>query len=95
METKEMLSEVLGYYKYKVDNNLCTMAEMQDALNAMECNMEIYGTVEDFAKYFGKSKDAVNGIIKRNVYEKPIRGLVLRSFHKFIKRVPDSWRVKR
>ena len=95
METKEMLSEVLGYYKYKVDNNLCTMAEMQDALNAMECNMEIYGTVEDFAKYFGKSKDAVNGIIKRNVYEKPIRGIVLRSFHKFIKRVPDSWRVKR
>lgn len=95
MDTKQMLSEVLGYYKYKVDNNLCTMAEMQDALNAMECNMEIYGTVEDFAKYFGKSKDAVNGIIKRNVYEKPIRGLVLRSFHKFIKRVPDSWRVKR
>lgn len=95
MDTKQMLSEVLGYYKYKVDNNLCTMAEMQDALNAMECNMEIYGTVEDFARFFGKSKDAVNGIIKRNVYEKPVRGLVLRSFHKFVKRVPDSWRVKR
>lgn len=95
MDTKQMLSEVLGYYKYKVDNNLCTMAEMQDALNAMECNMEIYGTVEDFARFFGKSKDAVNGIIKRNIYEKPVRGLVLRSFHKFVKRVPDSWRVKR
>lgn len=95
MDSKTILSEVLGFYKYKIDNNLCTMSEMDGAIKALESNMEIYGTVDDFAKFYGKSKDAVNGIIKRNVYEKPIRGIVLRSFHKFIKHVPDSWRKKR
>jgi hypothetical protein len=95
MDSKTILSEVLGFYKYKIDNNLCTMSEMDGAIKALESNMEIYGTVDDFAKFYGKSKDAVNGIIKRNVYEKPVRGIVLRSFHKFIKHVPDSWRKKR
>lgn len=94
MDVKHILSDVLGYYKYKIDNNLCTMDEMDGALKALESNMELYGTVEDFAKFYGKSKDAVNGILKRNVYEKPKRGIVLRSFLKFAKHVPDSWRKK-
>lgn len=94
MDAKDMLSEVLGFYKYKIDHNLCTMAEMDGALKALESNMELYGTIDDFAKFYGKSKDAVNGIIKRNVYEKPRRNVVLMSFMKFAKHVPDSWRKK-
>lgn len=73
MDAKQYLSEILGYYKYKVDNNLCTMAEINDASKALEANLEVYGTIGDIADYFGKSKDAVNGIIKRNVAEKPKR----------------------
>lgn len=92
MDADKILSEILGYYKYKVDNNLCTMDEMNDALKALEENMDVYGTAEDFAKFYGKSKDAVNGIIKRNVVERPRRNVVLHSFRAFVKRIPSSWR---
>ena len=91
MDAKRYLSEILGYYKYRLDNNLCTMEEINSAAKAMEANLEIYGTADDFADYFGKSKDAVWGIIKRNVPEKPRRNVVLHSFRAFLKRVPESW----
>lgn len=94
MDAKQYLSEILGYYKYKVDNNLCTMAEINDASKALAANLEVYGTIGDIADYFGKSKDAVNGIIKRNVAEKPKRNIVLYRFKAFLKRVPTSWRTK-
>ena len=92
MDSKNYLSEILAYYKYKVDNNLCTMDEMNSTIKAIESNMDIYGTADDFANFYGKSKDAVNGIIKRNVIEKPRRNIVLHSFKAFIKRIPQSWR---
>lgn len=94
MDAKQYLSEILGYYKYKVDNNLCTMAEINDASKALEANLDVYGTIGDLADYFGKSKDAVNGIIKRNVAEKPKRNIVLYRFKAFLKRTPTNWRAK-
>lgn len=93
MDTKQMLSEVLGYYKYKVDNNLCTMAEMQDALNAMERNIEIHGSIEDFARYFGVSPVNIRATISRKLIAKPKRK-VLYPFHKFLKIVPEKWMKK-
>jgi hypothetical protein len=87
-----LLSEILAYYKHKVDNNLCTPEEMASAEKALLENMTVYGTADDFAQFFGKSKDAVNGIIKRNVLEKPRRNVVLHSFQAFIKRVPETWK---
>ena len=95
MDAKQYLSEILGYYKYKVDNNLCTMAEINDASKVLEANLDVYGTIGDIADYFGKSKDAVNGIIKRNVAEKPKRNIVLYRFKAFLKRAPTNWRTKR
>ena len=95
MDAEKYLSEILGYYKYKVDNKLCTMDEINGATKALEQNMDISGTISDFAEFFGKSKDAVNGIIKRNIYEKPRRNVVLYRFQIFLKRIPDSWRGKR
>lgn len=92
MNANKILSEILGYYKYRVDHNLCTMAEMESALKALEDNMEIDGTIADFADFYGKSKDAVNSVIKRNLIEKPKRNIVLYPFHAFKKIIPPSWR---
>lgn len=55
MDAKEILSEMLAYYKYKVDNNLCTMAEIESAKKAIESNMEIYGTIDDFSRFYDVS----------------------------------------
>jgi uncharacterized protein YaaR (DUF327 family) len=94
MDANKMLSEILGYYKQRVDNNLCTMAEMNDAIKALESNMQIHGTIQDFADYYGKSKDAVNSVIKRNLIAKPKKNITLYPFHAFRKVVPSGWRKK-
>ena len=94
MQGNNLLSEILGFYKYKVDNNLCTPEEIRNAEKVLVQNMEIYGTIDDFAEFYGKSKDAVNGIIKRKMFQKPKRNVVLYPFHVFQKLIPDKWRKK-
>lgn len=91
MGAKEVLSEILAYYKYKVDNNLCTMEEMESAKKALEESMEIYGTIDDIADFYGKTPGNVRVAINRKMIAKPKRKL-LYPFHEFVKIVSDKWR---
>ena len=93
MDAKEILSEMLAYYKYKVDNNLCTMAEIESAKKAIESNIEIYGTIEDFSKFYDVPQVNVRATINRKLIDKPMRKIYYR-FHKFLKIVPEKWRKK-
>lgn len=93
MDAKQILSEMLAYYKYKVDNDLCTMAEIESAQKALSENMEIYGTIDDLAKFYGTSPGNVRATISRKLIAKPIRR-VFYPFHKFLKIVPAKWRKK-
>lgn len=93
MGANKLLSEILGFYKYKVDNNLCTMDEMNDAIKALENNMEIHGTISDFAKFYGVSESNVRASIARKLIAKPKR-VLLYPFHKFVRIIPDRWRKK-
>ena len=90
MDASKLLSEILGYYKHKVDNNLCTMSEMEDALKALESNMEIHGTISDFAKFYGVTESNVRATISRKLFDKPKRK-VLYPFSKFLKIIPRTW----
>jgi len=94
MDSKSILAEMLDYYKYKLENNLCTMEEIDSAAKLLEENMEINGTIGDFADFYNQSKDAVNSVIKRNLVDKPKRNVVLYPFHKFLRVIPNSWRRK-
>lgn len=94
MQGDKLLSEILSFYKYKVDNNLCTPEEIRDAEKVLLENMEVYGTIDDFSSFYGKSKDAVNSVIKRRMIVHPKRNVVLYPFHVFQKLVPDKWRKK-
>ena len=93
MDAKQILSEILAYYKYKVDNDLCTMAEIESAQKALTENMEIYGTIEDLAKFYGVSPGNVRATISRKLIANPIRR-VFYPFHKFLKVVTTKWRKK-
>lgn len=93
MDAKKILSEILAYYKYKVDNDLCTMAEMESAQKALTENMQIYGTIDDFANFYGVSPGNVRATISRKLLAKPIRR-VFYPFHKFLKIIPTKWRKK-
>lgn len=91
MDASKILSDILAYYKHKVDNNLCTMEEMNDALKALESNMVVHGTISDFAKFYDVSESNVRATICRKLLAKPKRK-VLYPFGAFAKIVPDKWR---
>lgn len=90
MNAKSILSEILDYYKKKVDNNLCTMEEMESVLKAIESNMEVYGTIEDFSKFYNTTEGNIRTTINRKLIAKPKRR-VMYPFHKFLKIVPSKW----
>ncbi len=93
MEPAKLLSEILAFYKYKVDNNLCSVEEINSVLKALEENMEIYGTIEDFSKFYNTPESNIRSMICRKLLAKPKR-VLLYPFHKFVNIVPEKWRKK-
>ena len=93
MQGDKLLSEILGLYKYKVDNNLCTPEEIKNAEKVLMENMEVYGSIKDFAEFYGTSEGNVRSTINRKMFAKPVRK-VMYPFQKFLKIVPERWRKK-
>ena len=94
-DPKEELIRIFKFYEQRLEDGDCMMSEVESTLRVLEENMEINGTIDDFARFYGKSKDAVNSVIKRRMIDKPRRNVVLYPFHKFNKLIPSSWREKR
>lgn len=94
MDAKRILAEILDFYKYKVDNNLCTPEEIESASRVLQENMEMYGTISDFARFYGVPEVNVRVAINSKLSAKPKRK-VLYPFHKFLKIVPARWRKKK
>ena len=93
IDAKKELLEVLDYYKFRVQNG-CTMAEINSTLKALENNMNIDGSISDFARFYGQSEKNVRTVINRKLIAKPTRK-VLYPFHAFRKIVPDKWHKDR
>lgn len=95
MDCKKILIEILQYYQKKVDEDMCTMEEISAVTKILEENLKVYGTLDDLSEFYGKSKDAVSGVIKRNLLAKPKKNITLYPFHAFQKVIPKSWRKSR
>lgn len=91
MDSKNYLIEIIDFYKYKLTNDLCTMEEINSVAKAIEENLEVYGTISDFAKFYGVNETTVRTNIFRKMFAKPKRKL-LYPFHKFARIVPSKWR---
>ena len=89
---KRILSDFLGFLRYKVDNDKLTLEEEQAIVRIIEENLPLSGTSEDFARYYKQSPVNVRSVINRKMIDKP-RRLVLYPFLKFSKIVPEKWRV--
>lgn len=94
MDSKKYLTEILDYYKYKLQNNLCTMDEIDSLAKTIEQNMQINGTISDFAKFFDVPEVTVRTNINRKMLDKPKRK-VFYPFAKFLKIVPEKWLTKK
>lgn len=91
MDAKKELIEILDYYKFKLKSGSCTMSEISSALKALEENMNVNGTISDFARFYDKPESQVRAEIARKLIDKPQRKLMY-PFHKFRKLVPESWK---
>lgn len=94
MDAREELIEIFEYYIYKLKRNGCTMAEIESAKRAILENMEIDGTIGDFANFYGVPENQVRATISRKLLAKPKRK-VLYPFHKFAKIAPEKWSKRR
>ena len=94
MNAKPYLIEMLDYYKQRIVNDSCTMEEINSVAKTLQESMTVFGRIDDLAEFYGKSKEAVNGQIKRKMLTKPKKNITLYSFHAFQRLIPDSWRRK-
>ena len=88
---KKALIEVFEFGIYKLDNNLCLPEDMRSLGHMVENNLELFGSISDFAKFYGVSEQNVRTTINRKLFAKPVRK-VLYPFHLFRRIVPEKWK---
>jgi hypothetical protein len=93
MNSTELLIEILEFYIFKLKAGKCTQQEAESATKTIVSNMEIDGSISDFAKFYNVSESNVRAVIARKLLAKPKR-ILLYPFHKFIQIIPESWRKK-
>lgn len=89
MDAKELINLTLEFYRYKINNDLCTMEEIQSVADMLQRNLNVIGTAEDFAKFCDIPENHVRQIISRKVIDKPKRRVYYK-FFSFIKNIPEK-----
>lgn len=91
LDVRQELLTLLDYYREQIKNNQCTMDTMLAFYRILMENMNVVGTVEDFARFYGVSEANVRNVISRYMVKKPKRR-VFYDFHEFLKIIPPKWR---
>ena len=87
---KRIVLDFLGYLAYKIKTDSLTVEETESLARAFAENLNLTGTTEDFARYYGQSRENVKMVINRKMLAKPKRR-VFYSFDAFRKVVPKRW----
>ena len=90
MESKRFIKLTFKYWEYLIDNNLCTMEEIDALSRMMQKDIAALGTVEDFARFCDKPEQYVRNVINQKVVDKPKRRVY---YHlvPFLKNIPSKW----
>lgn len=94
-EEKDVVLEVLDFIRDQYKRGDCTKRQTDAIYDAALNIVDAYATSDELAKHFGKSVEAVHGVIKRRMLEKPKKNITLYSFRAFRKIVPNSWLRKK
>ena len=87
---KQLLLEFLDFFRYKIENDLLTMGEVESLVKAISERVILLGTIDDFAQFYEQSHTNVSSVIKRRMIPKPVRR-VFYPFIAFSKIVPQKW----
>lgn len=88
---KSVALEFLGFIEYQIENDNIRVITVKQLADFFVEHLNLKGTVDDFAKFYGKTKTNVSTVIDRKMLSKPERK-VLYDFGEFSRAVPDSWR---
>lgn len=90
-EARKLISDFLGFLKYKVDHDGFTLEEELFFKKLFESCIPLSATAEDLANYYDKTPEAVRSVISRKMLSKPKRR-VLHNFNEFRQVVPKKWK---
>ena len=79
---KEIILEFLDYLRYKVENDRLSMHDTESIAKTLEAHLDLVGTADDFARFYGKTKTNVTTVIDRKFLPKPTR-IVAYKFNDF------------
>lgn len=88
---KKIVLEFLDFLRFKVEHDLLTMEETESLARSFEEGLNLVGTSDDLARFYGKPKTNVTSVIDRRMSGRPVRR-VLYSFNAFRRVVPEKWR---
>ena len=89
--SKKLVIEFLDFLKYKVENNLLTMDDIDSIVRAIKQDLKIVATIDNLATFYGQPNVYVRALINRRMIQKPQRR-VYYSFNAFSKIVPEKWK---
>ena len=87
---KKIALEFLDFIRFKLENDSLTIEEAESIAKTIESGLNLVGTADDLARFYGKTKTNVTTVIDRKMLSRPKR-LVLHSFNEFRKAIPHSW----
>lgn len=90
--SEDILCEMLEFLQFKIRTRRLSLTDAE-ALQRLFSGIEITGTAEDFARFYGQSPINVRTVLCRKYSGRKIRA-VLYSFRRFSAVVPAGWREK-
>lgn len=70
---KKLVIEFLDFLKYKVENDLLSMDDIDSIARAIKQDLKIVATIDDLAAFYGQPNGNVRSLINRRMIQKPQR----------------------
>ena len=71
--SKQLLLEFLDFFRYKIENDLLTMGEVESLAKAISERVLFLATIDDIAQFYEQSHTNVSSVITRRMIPKPVR----------------------
>lgn len=92
---KRIIIDTLKFYLYKMEKDDCDMEDIVAVAEALGKDVNVRGTIKEFAEFYGQSESNIRNVIARRPQPKseaPQRKVTYR-FGWFSSLVPSSWKA--